>query len=651
MSRSPSYEPDDSSDSDFSLQSDRGRQRQRRTLSHHDPVALSLPEVQVLIKPTEPVSAPAPEPQNDPEEPNSSQSRWDRLDTLVNQLNPTSLAQYKDLLDEYTYDVSVVRADPSEAQYLMTQNGAVRWTSKEKHLLFNVLDKKGKNGVRQIAATIGTKSEVEVADYLTLLHRGLEAQHILEKKLGTIVLGDIPSAIELSKECCDELDIYAQGLVMREDVDLEIASRSVYAENALICEAEGKALVAKEINPPLRGSIHLAANLLNVPMWPQLSAQFFMNFGGHRAEDSWSNIVQSRKESPGIYGGALMDFYALTMSITRRLVQSTIFLAMARLRAMSGIGRARRNAVRKRDVRAAVDVLNMKPDRTGFFVDVSRRNRILITDDPDEDGEPRPLSYDEAEEILRKEDETDDSDTDDEASTSGAEHGDNESKPETGQSKPISPTHAAFTHPYQSEISSIPWNKIPLEPDEEHADLLDLAQNRREEEKLWDMLETPAPPHLNTAIAGDEDEQSLAGKKPFIERKTREDLVDWRERTIYRSEWEEYGDDLQELEDELAENRRKRRWAMYDEVTEEDIERPRRPTKKPRGPLSTEVIQVEDSSEESSEEEAEQTPQDDEMGKNAEVPIELGDSDGQMDVDDVDKQSSPASNTARSVAG
>ncbi|KAJ5736385.1 uncharacterized protein N7483_001510 [Penicillium malachiteum] len=615
MSRSPSYEPepDDSSDSDFSLRTDRGRQRQRRTLSHHDPFDSNVPEVQVQIRPTAQVSVPVPEPQNDLEEPKSSQSRWDRLDALVTQLNPNSLAQYKDLLDEYIYDVAAVRANPNEAQYSMTQNGAVSWTSREKHLLFKVLDKKGKNGIRQMAATIGTKSEVEVADYLSLLHRGLESQHILEPKIDTIVMGDIPSAIELSKECCEELDRYAQGLVMREDIDQELACRSVYAENALIGVTEGKALVAKEINPPLRGSIHHAANLLNVPMWPQLSAQFFMNFGGHRAEDSWTNIVKSRKESPGIYGDALMDFYALTMSITRRLMQSTIFFAMARLRAMSGIGRARRYVVRKRDVRAAVDVLNMKHDRAGFFVDVSRRNRITITDDLDEHGEPRLISYDEAEDILRNQDETDDSDTDDEESTSDDEHEDNESKAETGQPKPVSPSTTIFQPPYHFEQSSIQWSKIPLEPEEEHADLLDLAQNRREEGQLWDMLEIPAPSHLNIPIAGDEDETSLVGRKPYIERKTRENLVDWRERTIYRSEWEEYGDDLQDLEDELAENRRKRRWSM------------------PGGPLSTEVIQVEDSSEE----EQEEIPQDDEMGR-SKVPIELGDSEGQMDVDDSD---------------
>lgn len=669
-SSSSNYEPDDSEDSDFSIESNRGRQRQRRSLSHHEPVGLEHSTEQ---DPTDPENAPI----EIDDEPDSSQSRWDRLEALVQQLKPDSLDRYKSLLEEVKTDVIFNRGIDDEEPHETTQNGAVIWTAEEKELLFNTLDRKGKGGIRYAAATIGTKSEVEIADYLKLIQRSLEARHVLEERLELIIMGEIPSALEVSKECCAELDRYAEYLVIQEDVDTEKECRAIYAGNGLICAPQAKSLVEKDVNPPLRGSIHLAANVLNVPGWTQLSTQVFMNFGGSKAEDSWNELVKSKKESPGLYGDALMDFYALTVSITRRLVQSTMFFAMARLRSMSGIGRARRNAIRKRDVRAAVDVLNMRHDRQGFFVDAARRNHLVILDDENES----PMSYEEAEEILGQEDENENSDADQEDTASESENAeeveeggeeDEEDEASNMDSATSQPNSEPSNHqnPDRTRPPKLSWDEIPLDTEEEHADLVDVQISRAEESKLWHILDTPVPRHLDIPIVPAEEDKKDATQKPHCQRKLKEELVDWRDRTLYRDEWEEYGEGLQDLEEELAENRRKRRRSVYeseinsaiersgsprrdtghdsDELAGDDqeiVEAPKKKRRKPRkprkprdptvpkrttskAPLSAEIVR--DDSDEESEQAADE--------ETTEAPIQLENND-QMDVDE---PSSPA---------
>ncbi|KAJ5263604.1 hypothetical protein N7478_011209 [Penicillium angulare] len=562
-SETSSYRPDDSdNDSDFAP-SARGRQKQRSTSLAQD---FDI-EYSTSQNPTQPEIQTE---EQDEDPPDSSQSRWERLDVLLQHVNNISLDHYIKTLEKSQVDVPIDTADASKPFYRVAQHGAVVWSHIEKETMFRALNKKGKHGIEQIAATIGTKSVLEVADYLKLLQHSLAERHLTPQRLRTIIMGDIPAAVEVSKECCDELDKYAEAAVLREDIDLEKKTRLLYVDNALISDFQAKHLKSMEVNTPLPGSIHLAANLLNVPNWTQTSGYFFMNFGGTRAEDSWQNLVQSRSETPCIYGDALMDFYALTMSITRRLVQSSIFFALARLRGLDRIGRTRKQDIRKRDVRAAIDVMNMKHNRAGFFINIARQHQLEIVDDSNE-TDPQTLSYDEAEEALRPRKSAHDSETDVENSASESEEKIDNSNSEATQSKSqpnINPASSSESRSQNQLLPKVPWNTIPLDPEEEHADLLDLENSRCEELKLWDLMGTPAPSKLNNRIP--------ASYHPRTQRKSRDDLADWRDRVLYRSEWEEYGDGTQDLQDDLAANSRKRRLSSHEVETESDIERPRR---------------------------------------------------------------------------
>lgn len=581
MSSVSSFEPENSDDSDFSTEPNRGRQ-QRRSTSRFESLDLKFSrseERDIEQK----YADHGTEQERSEDEPKSSQNRWEQHDALLADLKQNSLAQYIALLEQTELDIPVTKLIKDDHTYPTTQNGSVVWTSTEKTLLFRLLDRNGKNGIQQIAAMLGSKSELEVTDYLKLLQRSLETQKWKETP-ETIIMGDVPAAMEVSKECCAELDKYARALVMREDLDLERAHRSTYDANALIAHEQAWKLVAEEVNPPLRGRIDLAANVLHVPGWINLSTTLFMNFGGSRSEDCWSNIVQSRKESPVLHGEALMDFYALTMSVTRRLVQSAIFFAMSRLHGLRAMGRDRAKLVRTRDVRAAIDVLNMKHDRAGFFVDVARRNRLSITENLAGE-EPRLISYDEAHEILQK-DEDSDSESDQHATSSGSEEGDTQSESDSVLSDPASDP---------SSVLPTEWNNAPLDPEEDNANLLDLEMSRREEVILWRLLEEPEPSRLKVPLIPENQNE-----KDILVHRSPQDWTstenynprdhDWRDRTIYCSDWEVYGDSTQDLEDDLNENQRKRRWAMYEEEISEENESPR---KKP----APDVITIDESAE------------------------------------------------------
>lgn len=500
--------------------------------------------------------------------PDGPKTRHQWVDAQLENLDPNSLHAYTGILASIEKDIRFETTAENE-EFIVTQNGAVVWTATEKEVLFKHLDRKGKNGIKGIAAAIGTKSELEVMDYLNLLHRGVENQHLLDRKIQTIVMGDVPGAAEISKKCCGELDKIADVLAIKEDVDTSKACRQQYGNYGTISEAQAKELVDSGDQKPLRGNIHLAGNLLNVPNWIQLSRRFFMNFGGKKEQDNWRNFVKSEKsESPSISGDALMDFYALATSLTRRLMQSAIFFAMARLRSSQLLGRERSSNVRRRDVKAAIDVLNMKSRPPDFLLQCARSNGLLIADITNQKGwVPRVFSYDEAAELLRGDDDSSNQSSSDESPTEPEDEHEVENTISSGPVEgPVDPSH------FQSDTES------NIDREEELADTLDREASRGEELRLWNVLNQPAPPHLHVPIISEEVAQA-AMRRPVRERKSKQDLVDWRDRTLYRSEWEEYGSDLEAVERDLAEHRRKRRRVEEDnpELEYQPMEEPRRP--------------------------------------------------------------------------
>ncbi|KAJ6001879.1 hypothetical protein N7522_007106 [Penicillium canescens] len=496
----------------------------------------------------------------------------------------TLLGPYNKLLTEIENDYDYASTREDEEVYEVSQHGSVVWTSTEKEVFFNGLDRKGKGGIKELAAAIGTKSELEVMEYIRLLHQKMEAHNLSDRHARAAIMGEFPSAAQISQESTGLLDEYADVMVLKETLTETAAGKSQHGDNWIITESRARDLVEDEEGSTARGDLRLAADLLDLPDWIRMSRNLLMNYGGSRIEDNWWNLstsptnVTARHQMPSMTAGSVIDFYALTVSITRRLVQSSLFFAMSRLRTMSRRGRDRANAVRTQDVRAAIEVLNMK-HKSPSFVEIARQNQLVISDSRHRRGwVPKTFSYEEAERIL-----TEDKDYfkpwRDERALENSENGEggdgadrnSEDEDDSGEDDyeddnmedddqedinpdPL-PTQESQELPHPSSPTSHP-DELAMDPEEEHAEMVDASHDRREEAHILRLIEQPIPSHLVEPIKAEDAEDEASKQLP--ERRAREEIVDWRARTLYRSDWEEYGYDFPDLEAEVEMHPRKR---------------------------------------------------------------------------------------------
>lgn len=523
---------------------------------------------------------------------------------LRRQLSRESAGAYANLLTEMH---APAEPNTTEKKYNTTQNGIVIWTAQEKRLLFDALDKKGKNGIKEIAVAIGSKSELEIQDYLRLLHRGLERQHLRDRHTRTVILGDVPAAAEVREECDRVLDRYAELFRLEEQYLENINGRKTYndawvidwkkaeeveeeleedddnykkddkkedrdkeeanaesAEGGSKDEIEGEEEEQSEqsareqeedtqiiaTNP----AVHLTATLLNMEKWIRLSERFFMNPGGRRLEDNWKNVAYPG-ESPSLTADAFADFYALTVSVTRRIIHSSLFLAMSRLRRMRDTGHRKAKVVKSRDVRAALEVLNMKQDNSDFWIRLARRCSLDVVDSRHQKGwKTIPMDHNEVEDYLS-------------GATSDDKIASNSIEAENGIEKDSGEDNDSVISDVRSSPDPISKEEqLYLSVEDEHAETLDQKASTLEEHRLYHLLNHPRPSDLDPNIKTEDNEGNTKGpRRPTGERKTREDLVDWRDRTLYRSEWEEYGNEILDVHEEIAENRRKRRRIVREE--------------------------------------------------------------------------------------
>ncbi|OJJ80741.1 uncharacterized protein ASPGLDRAFT_98011, partial [Aspergillus glaucus CBS 516.65] len=492
---------------------------------------------------------------------------WD----LRQQLPGESMGAYTELLEETNIDLPPVESEfGGSGNYNVTQNGIVIWTTQEKEIFFDLLDKKGKNGVKDIAQAIGTKSELEVQEHLKLLHRGLERQHLRDRHARTVILGDVPAATEVGEKCGRALDKYSELLCLEEQYLGDVAGRKRHYNAWIIDRGKAEEIdeqIDEEEDADEEGDeeadateheesedeeseeeFHLSASLFTMSKWIRLSERFFMNSSGSRIPDNWTKIAYPG-ETPSITADAFTDLYSIAISLTRRLVHSSLFFAMSRIRQMrdSG-GRQKARLVKSQDVRTALDVLNMKQDRSDYWIGLARRCHLDVMDARHQKGWKNVrMSHNEVEDYLsgdlpKSSDEKDKSKPSQEHAGNPTDNDDNDSV--------LSDVH--------SSPDPIPEEQLYLTFEDEHAETVDQKASKIEEQRLWRVLSHPAPVDLDPEIKPEgEDLETL--RKPIGERKTKEDLVDWRDRTLYRGEWEEYGNDVFDVYEELSENRRKRR--------------------------------------------------------------------------------------------
>ncbi|KAL4927301.1 uncharacterized protein BDV17DRAFT_267342 [Aspergillus undulatus] len=452
------------------------------------------------------------------------------------------------------------KPDNKEDNFNTTQDGIVIWTPHEKRSLFELLDRKGLNGIREIAAVITTKSELEIQEYVKLLQKGVRRQNLNDGHSRTTILGDIPAAAEISEECCKLLDNHAELLSLEEQkeeatagslkhqglwiinsevaesLELEVvASESVRDESAQefaaqVNEEQGEQLVTTP-------DVNSAAAFFKTPKWILLSERLFMNFGGRKLQDNWTNVA-FEGESPSMTADVLTEFYEIALNVTRRLVHATHFFASSRVRKHSRASRPLATAVRASDVRSAAHTLNMKSNSSEFWIGVARRCNLDVQDERHRKGWSRVfLDHDEVESLLSQEE-----------------------LPQEPYER-ITPVQSPRERSSSIASDSLldPLDDVSTDSEDEHAEAIDQQHSAAEELLCWSTLGQKPPASSNCRMLFDQKPPRPRGK-----RKTAEELVDWRDRTLYRSEWEEFGYETEKLEDAFEGQRKRLRLMASD---------------------------------------------------------------------------------------
>lgn len=480
---------------------------------------------------------------------------------------------YRDLLNN---DIEDFRARAQSSELQRSLIGASEWTTREKDAFFQCLASSGPNDLKALVWAVRTKSEQEIRVYLLLLQAGVNAQTSKESSLqmrSAFVYDQVPGAAEISLEGEHALGLAADALAAHVEkhihqqqhekhgddwlVDAEVAEdmdllyEQIMSETEVSTQDSAEADEGGSVNLPSRAVLHADSNILLRPSaLLQLSRDIFMN-NGEDDDLNWHHVDSISPDStePALFRSTLEDLRNTVVSITRRIVQTTIFQATSRLRAEDA---SRKDwsplaAIREVDVRTAVDLLNIPRDNRTYWAGTARRCRIGVFSDSKKYADGRPstksghrLTYEEVEKELGLhsaentaaftkfetesldegdiDDLMDDSDlfTDEEITTSKTE-----SHPETGgQTSPVAPKRR------KRAMSPSAF----LRAETSHLEAVDVAASTREEMRLWGVIRHDPPEHIAT------DHQPPAG---LSHGSALDSHVDWRARLDYESEWEQ----------------------------------------------------------------------------------------------------------------
>ncbi|KAJ4328487.1 hypothetical protein N0V84_001003 [Fusarium piperis] len=424
-----------------------------------------------------------------------------------------------------------------------SQIGLTLWSTLEKKLFFEALARLGQGDLPGIASRIGTKSEVEVNHYLHVLQR---AQLLRQREVrrSAIEFPEHPAAIELSQQCCHALEEAADAISVRQERKEEQREESKWGEHWDITPRIARQLDNGE-NP--EGQNLPFSTLFNLHNWLGLSERIFMN--SSIPGENWNFIDDN---PPSMWATTFEDFHSLAVSITRRIVQTTIFLSMSRIRAKREVIPSTRDIIRVEDVETAVASLGLKPNSQRFWNKCARRLRLEVYNEPperNEEADQEALSYDQVESDLPGREEKakralqqatedlsdlsaeeviDDSDFETAITASNEEEA-----AINREAKEILQFSAAdFPDTYRKKESL--KNRIATERrQEQYAEEHDQHVSRQAEAQMWDLLQKKPPIEIpKVHQPGSAQRTTLDVESIFpIGR-------DWRTKTRYRSEWE-----------------------------------------------------------------------------------------------------------------
>ncbi|KAL7950361.1 hypothetical protein V8C42DRAFT_310321 [Trichoderma barbatum] len=305
---------------------------------------------------------------------------------------------YLELLNKEIQDAAKRSSFGDQELPTAGQIGLTSWSAPEKQNFFEAVARLGKHDLPGISDKIGSKSVAEVSHYLHHLQEGCELRQ-QQGSRSILELAEYPAAVEISQQCCHAQEEAADEISLKQEAREELREQNRWGDAWDITPK-----VAKKLSRDVYGqdansnNAPQFAQLFHVSKWLELSARMFMN--SSVPGNNWNSVDE---EPPSMWATTFDDFHSLAVSVTRRLVQTTLFMAMSRIRAKNSMGSRVREMVQLQDVEAAISSLNMTSKSNEAWIKSARRLRLDVYEDPPEgDDEPdeERMTYEEVEQAL-----------------------------------------------------------------------------------------------------------------------------------------------------------------------------------------------------------------------------------------------------------
>ncbi|KAL7899167.1 hypothetical protein HDV63DRAFT_372493 [Trichoderma sp. SZMC 28014] len=431
--------------------------------------------------------------------------------------------------------------------------GLTHWSTAEKQNFFEAVARLGKYDLPGIATKVGSKSVAEVNHYLGILQEAGESRRQQGDRTN-LELADYPAAVELSLQCCRAEEEAADEISLKQEAREEIRERNrwgdVWDVTPKVARKLSRAIHKQDEN--LAG-VPQFARLFHSSTWLELSARMFMN--SSVPGNNWNSIG---REPPSMWATTFEDFHSLTVSITRRLVQTSLFIAMSRIRSKNASTKKVRDMVQQQDVEAAISSLNMTSKSNESWVGSARRLRLDVYENPpegDEEFDEERMSYEEIERALSGENavapgEQAQPDTPFSTQLSDAEDEDESSDLQSESSRSPSPTNEEERQIDMEAVEVLEYSAMGIRTNnatrkalkafiatdrqqERQAEDIDQYASYKAEIEMWNVLQKKPPmdlPKKHDPGPVRRSNQSLDSFYPSGR--------DWARKLAYYSEWE-----------------------------------------------------------------------------------------------------------------
>jgi hypothetical protein len=461
--------------------------------------------------------------------------------------------EYRLLLNEDINDAhrKTVGTEGSSYRLGASQIGSSVWTAQEKEAFFTALARLGRDNLAGIADRIGTKSRLQVREYMVLLQEGLRNEHRNGPK--ELDLTDLPAALEVSTELCEVLETAADALALRQERYEEMLEREKWGDDSWLLTEDVNAWIEEHLSEEggdrAVQEVLPAAEFLNLGGWLEVSQRIFMNPAGRDRQEQNLRYLMEPGDEHGIRATAFTDFHTLATSITKRLASAAIYVATSRLRSMPSDYRPAQPGIVRKDVEQAAEMIGLPPNSYEFWRKAARRNHLDVYAHLSVDDGNGPMSYDAVEEELKVErtrPRSRSASTNRSRASSRASSIESEAFQTASESAasptptptPSLPSHfASHSPPPPGPNLTSSASTAEDDPQTAYVTAFDRLASAAEETRLWELLKTE-PPFED--IVTPKDETDLLNM-PRPKRQRLGELEDWREVVDGRRGWEVYG--------------------------------------------------------------------------------------------------------------